>query len=132
MFIDDQALGQLVQHSQDLQVDAMRATGDSLEELVEVGHQQRAGGDLDPAVWRGSAEAQQAGIRRGLAGGGALAATAFGAALLGLATSSAFAATPGDIQMLQTSASIENLAVATYQTALTLPYIGGAAANPVV
>ena len=34
--------------------------------------------------------------------------------------------------MLQTAASLENLAVATYKTALTLPYIGGSAANPVV
>ncbi|HET6916957.1 MAG TPA: ferritin-like domain-containing protein, partial [Acidimicrobiales bacterium] len=32
----------------------------------------------------------------------------------------------------QTSASIENLAVSTYKTALTLPYIGGSSANPVV
>jgi hypothetical protein len=36
------------------------------------------------------------------------------------------------VQILQTAASIENLAVATYKTALTLPYIGGSAANPVV
>jgi hypothetical protein len=34
--------------------------------------------------------------------------------------------------MLQTAASIENLAVATYDTALTLDFIGGASANPVV
>ena len=36
------------------------------------------------------------------------------------------------MQILQTAASIENLAVATYKTALTLPYIGGSVANPVV
>jgi hypothetical protein len=40
--------------------------------------------------------------------------------------------THGDIQMLQTSASIENLAISTYKTALTLPYIGGASANGVI
>jgi hypothetical protein len=34
--------------------------------------------------------------------------------------------------MLQTAASIEVLAVATYKTALTLPFIGGSSANPVV
>jgi Ferritin-like domain len=34
--------------------------------------------------------------------------------------------------VLQTAASIENLAVATDKTALTLPYIGGATANGVV
>jgi bacterioferritin (cytochrome b1) len=37
-----------------------------------------------------------------------------------------------DVQILQTAASIENLAVATYKTALTLPYIGGSSANAVV
>ena len=36
------------------------------------------------------------------------------------------------MQILQTAASIENLAVSTYKTALTLPYIGGSSANPVV
>jgi hypothetical protein len=37
-----------------------------------------------------------------------------------------------DVQILQTAASIENLAVATYTTALTLPFIGGSSANGVV
>jgi hypothetical protein len=50
------------------------------------------------------------------------------AALAGLVRS----ASPADIQMLQTSAAIENLAIKTYNTALTLPYIGGSAANPVI
>jgi rubrerythrin len=36
------------------------------------------------------------------------------------------------VQILQTAASIEVLAVATYQTALTLPFIGGSSANGVV
>jgi hypothetical protein len=46
--------------------------------------------------------------------------------------SAAAASSSIDIQVLQTAASIENLAVATYKTALTLPYIGGATANGVV
>lgn len=37
-----------------------------------------------------------------------------------------------DIQALQTAASLENLAVTTYKTALTLPFIGGSTANKVV
>ena len=37
-----------------------------------------------------------------------------------------------DVQILQTAASIENLAVATYGVALTLPFIGGSSANGVV
>ena len=42
------------------------------------------------------------------------------------------ASSSSDVQILQTAASIENLAVSTYKTALTLPYIGGSSANPVV
>ena len=52
--------------------------------------------------------------------------------LVGALASSAAAASSEDIQILQTAASIENLAVATYKTALTLPYIGGSSANAVV
>jgi len=37
-----------------------------------------------------------------------------------------------DVQIMQTAASLENLAVATYGVALTLPFIGGAQANAVV
>lgn len=40
--------------------------------------------------------------------------------------------TTTDVQALQTAASIEVLAVATYKTALTLPFIGGSSANAVV
>ena len=110
----------------------MSQTRDSLHELVEIGQERRARRDLDPDESRQTAEATQAGIRKGLVAGGSLATAAFGAALLGLTASAAFADTPGDVQMLQTSASIENLAVKTYQTALTLPYIGGSAANGVI
>lgn len=49
-----------------------------------------------------------------------------------LTASPAFAASPTDIQILQTASSIEVLAVSTYKTALTLPFIGGSSANPVV
>ncbi|MGH9057770.1 MAG: ferritin-like domain-containing protein [Acidimicrobiales bacterium] len=132
MPIDDQALGEFVEASQDLHADAMRSTRDSLDELVEIGQERRARGDIDLDESRHSAAVHQEGIRKGLAGGGALAAGAFGATLLGLTASAAFADTPTDIQMLQTSAAIENLAVSTYKTALTLPYIGGTSANAVV
>src|SRR5205085_3410965 len=37
-----------------------------------------------------------------------------------------------DIQVLQTAASLENLAVTAYGAALALPFIGGASANPVL
>lgn len=132
MPLDDQALGELVEQSQDLHVDAMRATRESLEEIVELGHEQRAHGSADPELSALGAAATDAGIRKGLAAGGALAATAFGAALLSMAATPAFAASSNDVQILQTAASIENLAVSTYKTALTLPYIGGSSANGVI
>lgn len=132
MPVDDQALGALVEQSQDLHSDAMRATTRSLDELVELGRERRDRDELDPAESELSVEATKEGISKGLAGAGVLAAGAFGTALMALAASPAFAAGSMDIQMLQTAASIENLAVSTYKTALTLPYIGGSSANPVV
>ena len=128
----DRDVDLLIEQSQDLHSDAMTQTGESLDELVEIGQERRARGDVDPEESRHMAEATQAGIRKSLVAGGSLATAAFGAALIGLTASAAFADTPSDVQMLQTSASIENLAVKTYQTALTLPYIGGSSANGVI
>lgn len=132
MPLDDRALGDLVEESQDLQVAAMRSTQESLDELVELGHERRAHGDIDPEASALTAAAARQGINKGLVIGGAVAATAFGTALMSLVSSPAFAANSADVQMLQTAASIENLAVKTYMTALTLPYIGGSSANGVV
>ena len=132
MTTGDREFDQLIEQSQDLHADAMVATRDSLDELVEVGHERRARGELDPDEARGAAQASHDAVRRSLIAGGTLATAAFGAALVGLTSSAAFADTPTDIQMLQTSASIENLAVNTYKTALTLPYIGGSQANGVI
>ena len=65
-------------------------------------------------------------------GGGILAAAGIGSALQAVFASPAFAASATDVQILQTASSIEVLAVGTYKTALTLPFIGGSSANPVV
>jgi len=132
MPLDDHELTELVEQSQDLHVDAMRATRESLDELVELGQERRARNELHPEESIAVAEATKIGISKGLAAGGVLAAGAFGAALMGLAASPAFAASATDVQILQTAASIENLAVSAYKTALTLPYIGGSSANPVI
>ncbi|MDE3203124.1 MAG: ferritin-like domain-containing protein [Acidobacteriota bacterium] len=129
---DDRELDLLIEQSQDIHSDAMAKSRESLAELVEVGHETRASGDLDVEEFRQSARATHDGVRKGLVAGGTLATAAFGATLMGLTASAAFADTPTDIQMLQTSASLENLAVSTYTTALTLPYIGGSSANPVI
>jgi hypothetical protein len=52
--------------------------------------------------------------------------------MLALSATAASAASATDIQILQTNQSIENLAIATYTLALTLPFIGGSSANAVV
>ena len=56
---------------------------------------------------------------------GVLAAAGIGTAMAALLASPAFANNTTDVQMVQTSASLENLAVAKYDVALTLDFIGG-------
>jgi hypothetical protein len=128
MTADPRALAELLEESQDLQADAMRPTHAALHEIVEVNQSAR---DED----RTANLAFHAEHRDRLAasiGGATLLGAAGGAALLGLLASPAFAASSSDVQILQTANSIENLAISTYKTALTLPYIGGSSANPVV
>ena len=114
MTADPRALTELLEESQDLQADALRPTHEALDELVETAHAQR----------EDDAAASLAGT--------ALLGAAGGAILVGALASAAAASSSSDVQILQTAASIENLAVSTYKTALTLPYIGGSSANPVV
>jgi Ferritin-like domain len=129
---DPRALGDLLEESEDLQADAQRAIRQPLDELVDVGKERRAHPSAsDPGANQAFAAAHRRSLQHGL-GGAALLGAAGGGLLLGLLASPAFASSSPDIQMLQTAASIENLAVSTYGTALTLPYIGGSAANPVV
>jgi hypothetical protein len=128
MTADPRALSELLDESQDLQADALRPTHAALDELVEVSH---GSGEEDPASNLAFHEEHQRSLRASLSGATILGA-AGGTALVGLLVSAASASSSSDVQILQTAASIENLAVATYKTALTLPYIGGSAANPVV
>lgn len=122
------ALSELLEESQDMQADAMRPTKESLDELVELSH---VGADAEPTSNISFHEEHQRSLRAVL-GSTTLLGAAGGVALAGILASSASAASSRDVQILQTAASIENLAVATYTTALTLPYIGGSAADPVV
>ena len=132
MSIDDRALGALIEQSDDLHRDAMRATVEPLEELTELGRERRAHGGADLEEVR-DFQSSRSRIMSDLPfGTGVLAAVGFGAALLALMETPAFADQAADVQMLQTAASIENLAIATYGVALTLPFIGGASANGVV
>jgi ferritin-like protein len=128
MTADPRALTELLEESQDLQADAMRPTHEALNELVELNHESF---DDDPSDNLAFHEEHKAALRASF-GGATLIGAAGGLALVGALASAASASSSKDVQILQTAASIENLAVATYKTALTLPYIGGSAADPVV
>ncbi|MGF7234163.1 MAG: ferritin-like domain-containing protein [Frankia sp.] len=136
--VDERRLRELCEQSDDPHSDVMRANRESLEALVDV----TAGGRPDEARrmaaatitpehpdergrWRNGTRTGRRHLLRsavvgGLAGGGLL-----------TAARSAWAAAD-DVATLQTAASIENLAVSAYRTALTLPFIGGSSANPVI
>ncbi|WP_211239273.1 ferritin-like domain-containing protein [Actinokineospora inagensis] len=119
--IDERGLRELMVESDDLQSDAMRTARRDLDDYVEAVLDTRAErtGSRDPGgMWPGWGKA---GLVAGLTGAGAL-----------LANGVAAADAAQDVQALQTAASLENVAVATYKTALTLPFIGGADANAVV
>jgi hypothetical protein len=123
------ALSELLEESQDMQADAVRATIQPLAEMADGGSSSIEASD--PIENQRFAAEHRRGINTSLASAGILSA-AGGGLLVGLLASPAFASSSPDVQMLQTAASIEVLAVNTYKTALTLPYIGGSAANPVV
>ncbi len=129
MALDDTRLSELLEQSHDLHTDAMTTTRVALDEYVELAQDEPlhddSWRDVDPAMRRAT-------LLGGLPKTGLLAAAGLGTAMAALLASPAFADKTMDVQMLQTAASIENLAVATYDTALTLDFIGGGSANGVV
>ena len=129
MPVDDTRLRDLLEQSQDIHSDAMRVSRSDLDELVELGHDDRRNGDVADAS---SLPQRRDALLGGLPTTGVLAGAGLGAAMVALVASPAFADKTMDVQMLQTAASIENLAVAAYTTALTLDFIGGGSANGVV
>jgi Ferritin-like domain len=128
MTADPRDLSELLEESEDLQADALRPTRDALDELVERSHSAHDEGRAANVAFH---EEHQRSLHSSLRATTILGA-AGGVALVGVLASAAAAANSSDVQLLQTAASIENLAVATYKTALTLPYIGGSAADPVI
>jgi rubrerythrin len=130
--VDPRAMEVLIEQSQDVHHDAMVTTAESLDEMVETGVESRAHSTVDPDESHEVAARRSRLLTGAAFGGGILAAAGIGSALQAAFASPAFAASATDIQILQTAASIETLAVSTYKTALTLPFIGGASANAVV
>ena len=111
--IDEGRFRELLVESDDLQSDAMRTARDGLSDYVEAAQEARL--ERDRSGWTSAA----------------VVAGAVGAATL-ISSAPAWAADNNDVAALQTAAGLENLAVSTYTTALTLPFIGGAEANGVV
>jgi rubrerythrin len=131
--IDETALRGLIEESQDTHADSVRAAREPLEDLVDLGRQARAGASIDVDENRAFAgENRRRLAATAMRAGGMLAATGVVAAIADFIGSPAFASSGTDVQVLQTASSIEVLAVSTYKTALTLPYIGGSEANPVI
>ena len=128
MNTDPRALATLLEESQDLQADALRPTSEALDELVE---QRHGSPDEDPTTNGAFYDEHRSTLLTSLRSAPLLGA-AGGLALLGALASPAAASSSKDVQILQTAASIENLAVATYKAALNLPYIGGSSANGVI
>lgn len=124
MAVDDRAFQELIAESQDLHVDAIRQMRQTLPALAEI-REERRGQEVDTdEVQRFNTGRRQVLARLGygtatvglLSGG-------FGAMFAGLLSTPAHADVALDIQILQTASSLERLAVNTYATALTLPFI---------
>jgi rubrerythrin len=112
---------ELVEESQDLHTTAMRLTREATGRIVETGLERRARGGLSMAGPDRRTFLRRSLLAAGVVGGGALGASMFSRITVAAAASS-------DVAMLQTAASIENLAVAVYNQALTLsPSVSGAA-----
>ncbi len=126
MSTDDRLLGELITESQDLQVDAMRTAREARPALVELSH---SAATSDPDVIRTFNTERRRLLRNGGLGIGALTArgllgTAFGSAVVGIVARPAAAQGDVSVMVFQTASSLENLAVATYEAALGLPFIG--------
>jgi hypothetical protein len=109
------------------------ATKLALAEFVELSHESQPDDAASEACHDGEAGGSEATWRRGTVA--ALVAAGFGvgvATLLSASAASASMTSSADIDIMQTAASIEVLAIATYGKALTLPFIGGSPANGVV
>lgn len=122
--LDIGAFESLMEESQDLHTDAMRGMKDPMDELVDLGRERRASAEYIEAR-REEESLREEAARRGISPIAAALGVFGTVGLVAASSSSAFAAEDVDVQALQTAASLENLAVATYKKALTLPYLKG-------
>lgn len=127
--IDERALGELIEESQDLHTDAMAVGRLTLPDLADhASDRRRSGITVDSTTIAEFEHGRQRLIRRvAMAVGGVL---GVGAVSSVFARSASAADGDIDVMQLQTAVSLELLAVATYAASLTLPFIKDG--NPVI
>jgi hypothetical protein len=131
MRIDERALKELIVESEDLQVDALRDTEATISDLADL-REDRRGEPVDPDQVARFNVGRRSLLKRlgGGAAGVGLLGGGIGTAMASLLARPAAADQNLDIQILQTASSLERLAVNTYGTAITLPFIANG--NPVI
>ena len=127
MTFDEPGMQHLMVQSQDLHSSAMRLTREATDTIVEAGHEARAKGEIEIADPGRRGFLRQSLLAAGVVGGGAL-----GASMFSRMVTTVYAASSPDVMMLQTAASIENLAIAVYTKAAGLPPAVSGAAIPTV
>lgn len=122
--LNEPALEGLIEESNDLHADAMRAAPANLVRLREH-HLDVPAAPLDPQQIQQVNEERHnlAGRTSSLLAGAGLLGTGLGVGLMSLLASPAAADKTMDVQILQTATSLELIAVATYKAALMLPFI---------
>lgn len=127
MRVDDKMLQELTERSSDLQSDALRDSRALRSDLADLRADR---GEARPEPEQVKAyDLSRRGLlqRMGLTGGGLASrgflATGIGTALVSILGRPAAADQALDVQILNTASSLENLAVATYEAALGLPFI---------
>lgn len=120
MLIDDKQLNELIEESQDQHSDAMRQANATLPDMRDYANDRRKSAIITPDEIR-ALQDSRSNLRAKLVG-------VAGIGVLGYGVSSLFARpvaadTSLDIQMLQTNASLEIIAIATYKAALGLDFI---------
>jgi len=119
--IDTTTLGELMEESRDLHVDAMKVATASLPELAQIREERRGEVDTDE-IDRFNIQRRGVLTKLGYGAGGiaarGLLGAGFGGLFTGLLATEARADTTLDVQILQTASSLEALAVATYSVAL--------------
>ena len=126
MRVDDGKLQGLLEESQDLHSDGMRATEVALTEIVATAADRPAKTSDEEAEDRRRFMSRSKSLIVGAAGAG------LGVALFQKMFIRAYADSTAEIAMLQTAAAIENLGVAVYTKAAGLPPAVSGASNPVI